>query len=137
MAAMTTTRKDSDRPRSVLVLGSTGSVGTQALEVIAVRPERFTVAGLAAGGADVTLLAAQARAHRVRRIAVADPAAARELGRMLPGVEVLACVAAGPRRWPGWCSPRRAVPSAVGGAPSWPTSHRRRRSPTRPGPWDR
>jgi 1-deoxy-D-xylulose-5-phosphate reductoisomerase len=90
MAAMTTTRKDSDGPRSVVVLGSTGSVGTQALDVIVARPERFRVAGLAAGGADVSLLAAQARAHRVRRIAVADPAAARELGRTLPGVEVLA-----------------------------------------------
>ena len=36
--------------RSVLVLGSTGSVGTQALELIAEHPDRFTVAGLAAGG---------------------------------------------------------------------------------------
>src|SRR5919108_689343 len=36
--------------RSVLVLGSTGSIGTQALEVVAARPDRFTVAGLAAGG---------------------------------------------------------------------------------------
>jgi 1-deoxy-D-xylulose-5-phosphate reductoisomerase len=91
MAAMTTTtRKITDRPRSVLVLGSTGSVGTQALDVIAARPERFTVAGLAAGGADVDLLAAQARAHGVRRVAVVDPAAARELRGALPGVDVLA-----------------------------------------------
>ena len=49
---MTTTSK-STAGRSVLVLGSTGSIGTQALDVIAAQPERFTVAGLAAGGADV------------------------------------------------------------------------------------
>jgi 1-deoxy-D-xylulose-5-phosphate reductoisomerase len=76
--------------RSVLVLGSTGSIGTQALELIARRPERFTVAGLAAGGGDVTLLAEQARAHRVPRVAVAAEEAARALRDLLPGVEVLA-----------------------------------------------
>jgi 1-deoxy-D-xylulose-5-phosphate reductoisomerase len=77
-------------PRRVLVLGSTGSVGTQALDVIAQRPDRFTVTGLAAGGGNVDLLAAQARAHRVTRVAEADPASVRELRRALPGAEVLA-----------------------------------------------
>ncbi|HKQ42599.1 MAG TPA: 1-deoxy-D-xylulose-5-phosphate reductoisomerase, partial [Pseudonocardia sp.] len=62
--------------RSVLVLGSTGSIGTQALELIARHPERFTVAGLAAGGGDVALLAEQARAHHVSRLAVAAEDAA-------------------------------------------------------------
>jgi 1-deoxy-D-xylulose-5-phosphate reductoisomerase len=95
MAAMTTigtttTAPAADGPRSVVVLGSTGSIGTQALEVIAARPDRFRVAGLAAGGAGVALLAAQARAHGVRRVAVADPAAAAALRRDLPGTEVLA-----------------------------------------------
>jgi 1-deoxy-D-xylulose-5-phosphate reductoisomerase len=75
-------------PRSVLVLGSTGSIGTQALELVAEHPGRFTVAGLAAGGGDVALLARQVREHGVRRVAVADPAAAAELGRALPGVEI-------------------------------------------------
>ncbi|GAA1280218.1 1-deoxy-D-xylulose-5-phosphate reductoisomerase [Pseudonocardia aurantiaca] len=80
--------------RSVVVLGSTGSVGTQALDVIATQesaqPGSFTVAGLAAGGGDLELLAAQARAHHVPRVAVAAPAAAAALREMLPGVEVLA-----------------------------------------------
>ena len=76
--------------RSVLVLGSTGSIGTQALELIARHPERFTVAGLAAGGGDVALLAEQVRAHHVRRVAVAAEDAARALRELLPGVEVLA-----------------------------------------------
>ena len=76
--------------RSVLVLGSTGSIGTQALELIARHPERFTVAGLAAGGGDVALLAEQVRAHHVRRVAVAAEDSARALRELLPGVEVLA-----------------------------------------------
>nr|WP_143219222.1 1-deoxy-D-xylulose-5-phosphate reductoisomerase [Actinokineospora bangkokensis] len=68
-------RADHD-PRSVLVLGSTGSIGTQALDVVAANPDRFTVAGLAAGGSDPELIAAQVEAHRVPAVAVTDPAAA-------------------------------------------------------------
>ncbi|MBC8092442.1 MAG: 1-deoxy-D-xylulose-5-phosphate reductoisomerase, partial [Pseudonocardia sp.] len=70
--------------RSVLVLGSTGSVGTQALDLLDAHPDRFTVAGLAAGGGDVTLLAQQIRAHGVGKVAVADHAAAQTLRRSLP-----------------------------------------------------
>jgi 1-deoxy-D-xylulose-5-phosphate reductoisomerase len=76
--------------RSVLVLGSTGSVGTQALDLVAAHRDRFSVAGLAAGGGDVGLLARQAREHGVRRVAVSRPEAAAELRELLPGVEVLA-----------------------------------------------
>lgn len=72
--------------RAVLVLGSTGSVGTQALDLIAANPDRFTVSGLAAGGGDVVLLARQIREHHARRVAVADRAAADTLRRMLPGM---------------------------------------------------
>ena len=95
MAAMTTTgtivdATIADGPRRVVVLGSTGSIGTQALDVIAARPQRFRVAGLAAAGTDVALLAAQAVAHGVRRVAVADPGVAPALRRELPGVDVLA-----------------------------------------------
>ena len=49
----------SDR-RRVLILGSTGSIGTQALEVIAANPDLFEVVGLAAGGGKAELLARQA-----------------------------------------------------------------------------
>ena len=38
--------------RDVVLLGSTGSIGTQALDVIARNPERFRVVGLAAGGGE-------------------------------------------------------------------------------------
>ncbi|HEY1740408.1 MAG TPA: 1-deoxy-D-xylulose-5-phosphate reductoisomerase [Acidimicrobiia bacterium] len=48
----------------VVVLGSTGSVGTQALEVIANHPDRFAVVGLAAGS-NAELLAEQCRDHHV------------------------------------------------------------------------
>lgn len=83
--------------RSVLVLGSTGSVGTQALDLVARHPERFTVAGLAAGGRDLALLARQIREHRVRRVAVTDPAAATTLRRSLPGMGLRGVqVSAGP-----------------------------------------
>ena len=81
--------------RSVLVLGSTGSIGTQALDLIAAHPDAFTLAGLAAGGGDVAALAEQVREHGVRRVAVADPAAATTLrGMGLPGVEVWSGAAA-------------------------------------------
>ncbi|WP_345421656.1 1-deoxy-D-xylulose-5-phosphate reductoisomerase [Pseudonocardia xishanensis] len=76
-------------PRSVLVLGSTGSIGTQALDVVEHASGRFVVAGLAAGGGDVALLAAQVRATGVRRVAVADGGAAARLRAEVSGVEVL------------------------------------------------
>ncbi|WP_026356497.1 1-deoxy-D-xylulose-5-phosphate reductoisomerase [Mycobacterium sp. 141] len=66
----------------VLVLGSTGSIGTQALEVIAANPDRFEVVGLAAGGGNPELLAAQRAETGVSSVAVADPAAAAQVGEV-------------------------------------------------------
>src|SRR5689334_10969417 len=65
----------------VLVLGSTGSIGTQALEVIAANPDRFQVVGLAAGGANVDTLLRQRAETGVTNIAVADERSARMVGR--------------------------------------------------------
>jgi 1-deoxy-D-xylulose-5-phosphate reductoisomerase len=65
--------------RSVLVLGSTGSIGVQALDVVAANPERFDVVGVAAGGADPAALAAQALTHRVRAVAVSRATAAEDV----------------------------------------------------------
>jgi len=62
------------------VLGSTGSIGTQALEVIAANPDRFEIVGLAAGGGNAELLARQRAETGVTNIAVADPAAAERIG---------------------------------------------------------
>ncbi len=69
----------------VLLLGSTGSIGTQALEVIAANPDRFEVVGLAARGGNTELLAAQMAATGTRNVAVADPAAAQQLEVALAG----------------------------------------------------
>src|SRR5690349_489652 len=65
--------------RRVVVLGSTGSIGTQALEVIAANPDRFEVVALAAGGSHPQLLAEQAIAHRVPVVAVAQGKAAQDV----------------------------------------------------------
>lgn len=59
--------------RRVIVLGSTGSIGTQALDVIAGHPDRFEVVGLAAGGSSPTTFAAQAAAHPAATLASAGP----------------------------------------------------------------
>jgi len=74
--------------RRLVILGSTGSIGAQALEVVS-RSEDLRVVGLSAGGGWETLLA-QARAHGVKRIALADPAAAARAGEAWTEGEVLA-----------------------------------------------
>ncbi len=71
--------------RDVLVLGSTGSIGTQALDVIARNPDRFRVVGLAAGGADVGLLAEQVLTTGAPRVAVPRAEAAVQLADKLRG----------------------------------------------------
>ena len=63
--------------RRVIILGSTGSIGTQALEVIAANSDRFEVVGLAAGS-NSALLESQAHAFGVKR-AVLGADAATEL----------------------------------------------------------
>lgn len=56
---------------AVVILGSTGSIGTQALQVAAAYPDRFDVRGLAAGGSHLSLLADQVRQFRPQIVAVA------------------------------------------------------------------
>lgn len=60
------------KSQSLAILGSTGSIGTQALEVIANHRDRFHVSALAAGGAQADLLARQILTERPQAIAVAD-----------------------------------------------------------------
>jgi 1-deoxy-D-xylulose 5-phosphate reductoisomerase len=60
----------------VVILGSTGSIGTQALDIARRNPGRFRVAALAAGGGQPGLLARQAVEFGVPVVAVADAAAA-------------------------------------------------------------
>ncbi|KOV84360.1 1-deoxy-D-xylulose-5-phosphate reductoisomerase [Nocardia sp. NRRL S-836] len=69
-------------PRTVLILGSTGSVGTQALDVIRRNRDRFQVVGLGAGGRQLDLLTQQAAEFDVPVVAVAN-------GAEVPGVKTL------------------------------------------------
>lgn len=71
----------------ILILGSTGSIGTQALEVIAANPDKFSVVGIAAGGSHPQLIVEQARALHLSfdHVAVADSAAARQVSEALGG----------------------------------------------------
>ena len=89
-----------NRQSTVIILGSTGSIGTQGLDVIARHPERFTVTGLAAGGAHVGLLAEQ--------VAVYDAAAATPLREALD--------AAGARNTTVQAGPEAVIAMAGAGA---------------------
>ncbi len=62
-----------------MLLGSTGSIGTQAVDVVRAAPDRFRVVGLAAGGERVDVLAAQALDLGVEVVAVAKATAAQDL----------------------------------------------------------
>jgi 1-deoxy-D-xylulose-5-phosphate reductoisomerase len=86
-----------------VILGSTGSIGTQALDLVRRNPGRFRVVALAAGGGNPGLLARQAAEFGVQTIAVASPDAVPEVhaalqpalqaesfGRTTPSVTVLA-----------------------------------------------
>ena len=67
------------KPREVVILGSTGSIGTQALDIVRRNPGRFRVVALAAGGGHPDVLASQAAEFGVAAVAVASPAAAAEV----------------------------------------------------------
>lgn len=80
-------------PRRVAILGSTGSIGIQALEVISAHPESFRVVALCAG-TNAALLAEQARTFRPELVGIRDDDAAKGLADQLKGlgVEVLSGV---------------------------------------------
>jgi 1-deoxy-D-xylulose-5-phosphate reductoisomerase len=75
--------------KRLLILGSTGSIGTQALDVVARAPEAFELVGLSAERSHEALIA-QAEAHGVQRIALGDPDAAARAAEVWTGGEVLA-----------------------------------------------
>ncbi|WP_062206043.1 1-deoxy-D-xylulose-5-phosphate reductoisomerase [Streptomyces sp. NBRC 109706] len=73
----------SEGPREVTILGSTGSIGTQAVDVVLRNPGLFRVTGLSAGGDRLDLLAGQAHRLQVSTVAVARPELATELRETL------------------------------------------------------
>jgi 1-deoxy-D-xylulose-5-phosphate reductoisomerase len=66
-------------PRQIVLLGSTGSIGTQAVDIIRRNPDRFRLTGLASGGGNPGLLAAQAVEFGAEVVAVAREDAAGEV----------------------------------------------------------
>jgi 1-deoxy-D-xylulose-5-phosphate reductoisomerase len=85
--------------REVVLLGSTGSVGTQALEVIRRNPDRFRVVGLGAGGSRPDLLAQQAAEFGPDVVAIAGADRAVELppgAKLLTGPDAMTELAAWP-----------------------------------------
>ena len=82
--------------RDVVILGSTGSIGTQALDVVRRNRDRFAVTALVAGGGDVTALAAQAAEFGVHVVAVADADREPALREALAAYGVSPKVLAGP-----------------------------------------
>ncbi len=91
--------------RDVVILGSTGSIGTQALEVIAAAPDRFRVVGLGAGGGQIELLARQALDAAVEVVAVTRSTTVQDLQ--------LAFYAEASRR--GWATGEARLPRILAG----------------------
>jgi 1-deoxy-D-xylulose-5-phosphate reductoisomerase len=74
--------------KRLLILGATGSIGRQALDVVARAPEAFELVGLSAERSHEALIA-QAREHGVTRIALSDPDAAARAAEAWTDGEVL------------------------------------------------
>jgi 1-deoxy-D-xylulose-5-phosphate reductoisomerase len=75
------------QPRRIVILGSTGSIGTQAIDVVDGAPHLFDVVALSAGGSNLELLARQAVHTRAAAVGIAagDPALLRDLIRNAAG----------------------------------------------------
>ncbi|MCI7551037.1 MAG: 1-deoxy-D-xylulose-5-phosphate reductoisomerase [Actinomycetaceae bacterium] len=84
---------------SVHILGSTGSIGTQAIDVISRNREHFDVVSLAAGGAQLELLARQASELHVQRIGIARKGSASDFAELFRAI-----------------APNHALPEIVDGA---------------------
>ena len=73
--------------RDVVILGSTGSIGVQALEVIASNPSLFRVVGISSAGSNPELVIAQAKQFKVSHVGVVNNADV--VRKALPGVTVI------------------------------------------------
>jgi 1-deoxy-D-xylulose-5-phosphate reductoisomerase len=94
-----------DPVRDVVILGSTGSIGTQALEVVADHREEYRVVGLAAGGGQIELLARQALDTGAGTVAVSRATTVQDLQ--------LALYAEASRR--GWAEGKVHLPRILAG----------------------
>src|SRR5688500_8860501 len=71
-------------PKPIVILGSTGSIGRQALDVARALPHRLRVVGLAAGS-NLDLFARQVQEWQPEIAALADEEAARQLKKLITG----------------------------------------------------
>ncbi|GAA1649347.1 1-deoxy-D-xylulose-5-phosphate reductoisomerase [Catellatospora bangladeshensis] len=92
-------------PRQIVLLGSTGSIGTQAIDIVRRNPDRFRVVALGAGGGNVALLAQQALELGVEAVGVARASTAQDLQ--------LAFYAEAQRR--GWSAGEFKLPKILAG----------------------
>ncbi|GLT79497.1 hypothetical protein SLA2020_509830 [Shorea laevis] len=79
-------RKTWDGPKPISILGSTGSIGTQTLEIVSENPDKFKIVALAAGS-NVTLLADQVKRFRPQLVAIRNESLVGELREALANVE--------------------------------------------------
>ncbi|MDN5725498.1 MAG: 1-deoxy-D-xylulose-5-phosphate reductoisomerase [Propionibacteriales bacterium] len=91
--------------RDVVILGSTGSIGTQALDLVAERRDQFRVVALAAGGGTIDLLAQQVLDHQPAVVAVTRAQTVQDLQ--------LALYAQASRR--GWSAGEMKLPRILAG----------------------
>lgn len=73
--------------RQLVILGSTGSIGVQALEIVASNPDRFSVLAISSAGSSPELLIEQAKRFKVKVVGVIKNA--DQVRSALPGVEVI------------------------------------------------
>lgn len=105
---------DSRAGRKIVLLGSTGSIGTQAIDVVEAAPGRFTVVAVAAGGSNLKLVAEQA----VRTEAQAVGIASGTLDQLRAAIESAASAAG----VTGYAPQLRVGPDAAAELAAWPTA---------------
>ncbi|EMS62178.1 1-deoxy-D-xylulose 5-phosphate reductoisomerase, chloroplastic [Triticum urartu] len=81
-------RRSWDRPKPISIIGSTGSVGTQTLAIVAENPDKFRVVALAAGS-NVTLLADQVKMFKPNLVAIGNESLLNELKEALADCEYM------------------------------------------------
>ena len=80
--------------KAITLLGSTGSIGTQTLDIVAQYPEQFRIVGLTAGR-NVTLLAQQIRQFRPEIVAISDENKLQELQEAIADIDPQPIILAG------------------------------------------
>ncbi|VAI69251.1 unnamed protein product [Triticum turgidum subsp. durum] len=81
-------RRSWDSPKPISIIGSTGSVGTQTLAIVAENPDKFRVVALAAGS-NVTLLADQVKMFKPNLVAIGNESLLNELKEALADCEYM------------------------------------------------